>query len=308
MNDLHDVLYDVLCFFRALERPYTAVELFRMLPAHKKYTLENIYYVLSLLKKKGDIHEENGFYALAPSFSFSLPRRTQDLMYDKKWKTLLRWRFLFSLIPHIDFVCVAGSCALQNVHENSDFDVIIGCRTGRIFTVRFFAICIFNMFGIRRTRIDHTTDARNKICLNHFVTLSSYTLAPPYHAQWRYLYRNLIPLIVHNAKSWEAFLDANRSWTKLHNVFLDMRTHETSSHVLKNIFEYIGSGAFGNYFEKIIKKIQIARITRALCTTPCIDPRICYTDHELEFHPDLTKIHELLARYENCTCAFHKKM
>jgi len=55
---------------------------------------------------------------------------------EKKW---LRLRSLVRHIRHVsfvDFVLVSGSMATGEATEESDFDLLVGARAGRIFTVR----------------------------------------------------------------------------------------------------------------------------------------------------------------------------
>ena len=71
---------------------------------------------------------------------YDLKRRRQDVVWDKKWRKFLREARVFKHLPFIDFVFASGSMVLGNVRRDSDFDVLIGCRQNRIFTVRFFTI------------------------------------------------------------------------------------------------------------------------------------------------------------------------
>src|SRR3989338_8362689 len=96
-------------------------------------------------------------------------KRQQQVLYDKKWRKFLRRTWLFKYIPFVDFALAAGSMALGNVSPESDFDVIIGARPGRVFTTRFFCVVAFGVFGWRRTKLNHRESAADKICLNHFV-------------------------------------------------------------------------------------------------------------------------------------------
>ena len=49
--------------------------------------------------------------------------------------------WLFRLIPFVDFILVAGSMAMGNPCEDSDFDVIVGVRRGRIFSAVLLLVC-----------------------------------------------------------------------------------------------------------------------------------------------------------------------
>src|SRR3989344_2248763 len=96
----------------------------------------------------------------------------------KKWGLFLQRLWPFCFVPFVDFVFAAGSLATGAMHEDSDFDVIVGVRQGRIFTARFYCILAFGLFGWRRGKNDKNKAASNKICLSHFITPKSFHLSP----------------------------------------------------------------------------------------------------------------------------------
>ena len=223
--------------------------------------------------------------------------RQQQVLHDKKWIKFLRRTWIFRLIPFVDFALAAGSMATGNVHPDSDFDVIVGAKYGRIFTVRFFCTLAFGFFGWRRKRMHGSSvnelmgygqrprvDAADKVCLNHFVTDKSYRLSPPHNAYWRNLYQNLVPIFGDHKKiDW--FFSANADWVGEHNYTDDLRHRRICSWV-KKLREYLLGGRFGDWLEKILRNFQIKRIERTLKKDSGYKPRIIYSDEELEFHPD----------------------
>jgi hypothetical protein len=238
-----------------------------------------------------------------------LAKREQQVLYDKKWKKFLHRIWLFRCLPFVDFVLGAGSLAIGHVSPDSDFDVIVGAKSGRIFTARFFAATAFGLFGWRRSRLTHREFASNKICLNHFVTPTSYALKPPYTDSWRELYRNLVPVWGDHQKI-EEFFAANVHWmhekgisstssgniaraeSRGYNIIFenDLRFNPKRSSLLKKSLEYFLSGKIGNLFECFVKFIQIKKIERSLKNDEIgYKPRIVYNDQELEFHPDRRK-------------------
>src|SRR3989344_5939281 len=101
---------------------------------------------------------------------FSMERRQQDVLYDVKWKKFLHHVKLFRFIPFIDFIFASGSMALGSVRDASDFDLIVGARPGRIFTVRFFALAFFGFARLRRKKNASKGEGKDKFCFNQFVT------------------------------------------------------------------------------------------------------------------------------------------
>lgn len=235
-----------------------------------------------------------------------LVRRQQQVLYDKKWEKFLRRSWLFRFAPFCDFALAAGSMAMGNVGVDSDFDVIIGARSGRIFTARFFIVLLFGLFGWRRKRWHDKSNETNrsyrshsvadKICLNHFVTKSAFRLSPPYDNYWRNLYLSLVP-VFGQAERINQFFQANADWLEKKRVYEDDLRHiYRKSSFLKTAIEFLFSSRIGDWLEKILKRAQVDRIERSLRRdAPGFRPRIVYTDTELEFHPDTRRAAEFVS-------------
>ncbi len=225
---------------------------------------------------------------------YDLKRRRQDALLDRKWQKFLKEARVFRHLPFIDFVFAAGSMALGNVREDSDFDVLAGCRQNRLFTARFFAVAAFGLLGVKKSKaIREKNEARDKICLNHFVSPPSYRLSPPYNIYWEELYRNLVPLFG-SPEVVKKFFKANDWIDPPRHYFEDIRTIKEGSFV-KKILESSLSGKVGDFLEKILKNLQIKRIAGGLKRYPLgYKPRFKYETGELEFHTDTSRIDSLL--------------
>ena len=186
--------------------------------------------------------------------------------------------------------------ATGNVSIDSDFDVIVGVRRGRMFSARFFSILVCDLFGWRRRNLDHGAAAADTICLNHFVTEAAYRLSPPYEEYWKLLYRRLVPVCGH-AKNIQAFFDANRDWRGGHiEIRADRRYRSTKGSVFKRGGEQLLSGMCGNWFEKLFRAFQLRRIQEKLVPRAGYRPRLTINDEELELHLDTRRIEEFNAR------------
>ncbi len=234
-----------------------------------------------------------------PSVEFSLKRRQQDVLFDKKWLQFLKLEHFFRHLPFIDFVLGAGSMALGNVHQDSDFDVIVGAKTGRIFTARFFCVLMFGLLGRRRRKLSHREAASNKICFNHFVAPQGYCLKPPHNIYWQELYKNLVPIYGRKEKIRE-FFEAN-DWVERRIYSDDLRHQFYQPSFVGFILEKILGGGLGDYMERFLRHIQIKRIQKSLKDGLGFDhaergfePRLIFNDEELEFHPDTLRINILV--------------
>lgn len=225
----------------------------------------------------------------------------EDSIANKKWKKFVHRAKLFNSVPFVDFALAAGSMAIGNSHKYSDFDVIVGVKNGRIFTARFFAVMLFGLRGWRRKRgHDKNVDKRavsDKICLSHWVTENSYRLSPPHNEYWDKLYRSLVPLVGDEEKINKLF-EAN-DWTSAPPI---RRRKDKFAPMNKTLFrklsESILSGRLGDFVEKILKSIQVSRIERGINDKNNHNPRIIYSDDELEFHPDTKRIDNMIANKE----------
>lgn len=214
-----------------------------------------------------------------------MQRRRGQVLYDLKWKKFLRRARLFRWVPFLDFAIAAGSMALGSVSLVSDFDVIVGARRGRIFTVRFFCILFFGIFGWRRSRLDHKILAADKLCFNHFVTENSYRLTPPYNRYWRELYPKLIP-VCGSPRLISDFLAANKSWVEMPDFSAeDLRYCAGSASRVAIFLERIFCGRIGDFLERVLRAVQVWKIKRGLARHPDLDNlRMAYRDSLLEFH------------------------
>lgn len=224
----------------------------------------------------------------------SIGQRQTQVLCDKKWRKLLKRAWLFRLIPFVEFVFGSGSLALGNVSPDSDFDVLIGARQGRIFSARFFCLAIFCLFGLARTRLDHGGSSRDKFCFNHFITSEAYKLSPPHTQSWQELYLNLVP-VYGNMETINYFWKINSEWMGAQKKWVDdLRYAREDSFWIKKFLEGLLYGVMGDVLEASLKYLQIKKIERSLRTASVgYKPRVVYNDNELEFHPDRRKFEEV---------------
>lgn len=223
-------------------------------------------------------------------------------LFEQKWKILSRRMWLFRYIPFIDFVLVAGSMAMGNPKENSDFDVIVGVKYGRIFTVRFLCWLLFGALGLyaRHNGANHPRRYKNKLCFNHFVTEESYKLSGPYNAYWQKLYQSLIPMYG-SPVAIRSFQDANAAWAGAPKSGIYNPKDKYRKNFIKLFLEKAFIGHLGYFIETKLKALQVKSIEKSIKRKlnpksrffmggSEYKPRIRYGDDELEFHPDTKRI------------------
>jgi hypothetical protein len=89
------------------------------------------------------------------------------------------------------------------------------------------------------------------------------------------------------------FLQANE-WVKREEPRFDGRWQSTKFNLFRRVSEVVLGGKVGNFFERIVKFWQLRRIQKKI--PPAGVGRVYISDEELEFHPDLRRIEEVVGR------------
>ncbi len=159
-----------------------------------------------------------------------------QIIYDKKMIKLLNRSWLFNFVPFLDSVFIAGSLAIGNIHENSDFDVIVKTTESKLYTSRFFCLLLFGLFNWRRS-VDNPRDG---FCFNCFVAGlprrkagNNQLILEPHNEYGRQLSSNLIPIEI------------------------------SRNYAVKNL-ERLFMGKLGISLEKFLKSWQLKRINKNL--------------------------------------------
>src|SRR3989344_6275256 len=137
--------------------------------------LDEVSEELDRLIKSGILAEKNGFYFLNGRDDLYDLRIERQKIADKKWKKFLKLTKFLALTPFLRGFFASGSMALGNADKESDFDVLIIAKTGRLYVCRSFLWLISSLLGVRRKRFDKR--APNKFCFNHYITDSNLYLS-----------------------------------------------------------------------------------------------------------------------------------
>ena len=291
------VYYDILDF------PLTAGEVFKFLInperfgkdqgstfylesyPHARLSLAEVLNYLGILVEKGKLEELNGFYFLSGRENLYQERIEKNKMAEEKWKRTRRYLFLAQAIPYIEAVFASGSLALGHTGEESDLDVLVVVKAGRIWLARVLLSLAMSILGVRRKKKERT--APNKICLNHYIATDS--LRIPFESLYTaQSYAHLVPLYWKNKTVVENFWKANRSWVekflcRWDGAYAYQRRAIRSSRLLEGVKlileKTLNRLGLADWLEKVSRKIQLQRINLNL------PGRITANDRQLEFHP-----------------------
>ncbi len=260
-----------------------------------QYSIFNIQYFLNhseYLKKH--INQELGFYFLKNRTNIVQERLDRKKIADEKWKKSKKIFWIMQIIPFTKLVMASGSFALCNTRKDSDVDLMIVAKKGRIWTVRTFFTLLTSLLRVKRHK-DRTEDM---ICLNHYITDKS--LKIPFESLYTaQLYYHILS-IYNSDEDRKLFLKFQKEneWMKKYLENYEFSELEGLRSIRRNkallfiskLFEFILSGKIGDYFEKKMSEIQSERIKK--------DPlnmkkggRITISDTQLEFHPDSHESH-----------------
>ncbi len=177
----------------------------------------------------------------------------QKGIFDHAWHGLLGKVWIFEWIPFVDLVLVSGSLATGDAHRNSDWDVIVGTRPGRMYTARFFCLGIFRLLGLRT----HIAARGRGFCLNHFIATDA-RLDAPEDAYARALAASLVP-VVGTREAIGEFLTASGAMRE--GIFANVRYRYRKEKIpLVACAETLFDFAFGAWGEALMRRIQERRI------------------------------------------------
>ena len=321
LNTLEKSIIATICYYDILDYPLTNFEIYKYLVnvsglnqnrGSQEHLLSanleadapiypssypNIINILedsSELKKI--ISQKNGFYFLKGRSEIIKKHIWREKIADAKWKKARRIIWLLQIIPFVKMIAISGSLAFGNTHQQSDIDLLIIAKSGRIWICRTFVTFLTSILGVRR----HGNNTRDKICLNHYITDESLEIPfkSLYNAQ---SYFRLVPVAEKQKFIFQEFQKANE-WMKDYLVFWPEfgKRHSGMSLSAKNLrkirkskiltiftkfLEIILNGRIGNNFERILAKYEKARIEKdPLRKKP--GGRITVDSAQLEFHPD----------------------
>ena len=199
---------------------------------------------------------------------------------------MLRLGWMFPAIAFVRGIWINGSLALNDTDKQSDFDVLVVAKFGRLYTARFFLSLAASFMGARRKR--GQTSAPDKFCFNHYITDATLAISSRslYSAQ---VYSHLKPVL---GEELLGKFYADNSWMYRYIFRANhgeelIRRNLSRSPLLsfkKNFWEWILGGRIGNLVEKILRYFQQERIRKNPITYEA-GGRVIWNDSELEFHP-----------------------
>ena len=291
MNDLDRSILATLAYYGSFGWPLTLVELYaRLIPQLRlggratAVTLDDITERLEVLGKIGTVTARGGLYTLG---AFDIADRVHmEKEQAQKWRHLRRWAWWLQAVPYIHALFASGSLALGNVEADSDWDVMVVARSGRLYLARLGLLAAASLMGRLRVKTDR--DAADKFCFNHYVTTDG--LALRHHSLYTaHGLATLVP-IMDTSRTLERLWQANDwmgQYVPLPTSAEFVRRRVTPSRFLMTVqrtLEVILDATLGDTLERGVRRWMQRRIA-ATPATHEHGGRVSADDQELEFHP-----------------------
>lgn len=306
--NLDRAIYDTIRYYALFDMPVTAVQIWRSLivVGQSAARLDHIRYhdIRHVLATSAWLHEriekQWGYYFLSGQQEAIERRLQRYLLAQHKWRAAKRAAKFLALVPFVQALFGSGSLALYNTRPESDLDVFVVARAGRIWTARLGLLFVSQLLGRRRTHWE--AQAPDKICLNHHITDADVVMPPAVRNVFTAVaYTHLVPLFNHNLLA--EFEDMNWQWVQQYLVTpptfsLRHRQAITLGRLrlwLKKQLEAFLQEPVGDWLEKQARYLQLRAIARH--SQPGQAGRIVATDRELAFHPD-TRVPALLKKFQ----------
>ncbi|MFC1700807.1 hypothetical protein ACFLZ0_01575 [Patescibacteria group bacterium] len=250
------IYYDVLGGY-----PLTAFEIY-------KY-LDNCFCkfsdIFDILDNSSKIIQKNGFYFIKNNDSLIVKQRIErQKIADKKWRKTIRIVKWFQIVPYLRMVAVSGSLSLNNTKEQSDLDLLIMAKYGRVWIVRFFLSVLTQIIGQRR----HNKAIKDKICLNQYIT-DEFLEFKLQNLSNAHSCANLVPIL--ELDEFQEFINENQWLQEFLPVYYSIQNNKKHFKVIKqsNILrfiakslEFVFNNKLGDFIEKTIGNWQKNKIIR----------------------------------------------
>ncbi len=281
-----------LAYFDIFAYPVTLLELHCFLWGTAPNTLSDVLDTLRYLTAAKQIEEHNGRYCLFGRSEIISLHSQRIHALDTKLAIANHAGRLCRFVPFLQAFFVCNTVAQGTAEKDSDIDVFIIIRHGRLWLARLMTTLLLSLFRLRR----HGRYITDRVCLSFYATddaLNLSTLAipggDPYLTYWIH---QLIPIFDPNTL-YETIQKENH-WTK---KFLPNATHAfypapkirvedtPVSKSVRRLVETLWSGKYGDLLEKHARGIQLQKMKQKTHPRGSSNPtHVVVSDTLLKFH------------------------
>jgi len=256
--NLKDSILKTIAYFDLFDFPLTAEEIKEYLYNYNKpIHIKEIKGTLEQMKEDEIIEEIKEHFVLKERVSIVEVRKARKFIAEKLWNRTKLYGQYMRTVPFVRMVAVCNNLSYDNPNEQSDIDLFIVIKPGRMWLARLIISLILQFYGVRR----HGNKIAGRFCLSFFVTTNKLNMEylqikplDPYLAYWTKL---LSP--IYGEEIYEEFKKENETWIKEKYGLKfsdDSKKHMyvESDSKLKKFFEWLFGGLIGNLIERLLKK------------------------------------------------------
>ena len=236
------------------------------------------------------VDKETGLYYLEGRNEVVQIRKERQQYLGKKLKIAERAVKKLRFVPFLRAVFLCNNIAFGTADKDSDIDVFIIVRDGRVWIARFFATLFLHIFFLRR----HGNKIKDRICLSFYcsdkyLNLREIRIAKPdvYLIYW---IASLIP--IYDPDNLEEKVQSANGWILEYvpNGFkrikqLEIIKNNKFSKLFKKTLEKMWQGGYGKLIEGQMKGAQIAKMKlNAYSVQDEKNNEVIINDKMLKFH------------------------
>lgn len=292
-ENLKKSILQTLAYFDIFDHPLTKEELFRYLyKSNLDLKIDYVDFIEQLKNNlQGMVEEKYGFYFLSGRVEIVNVRQSKVKLIEEKMKIAVQGIKKIARVPFVKAVFVCNTLGYGVVDEDSDIDVFIIVRQGRLFIARALVTMYLGLTRIRRTK----KKIKNKICLSFYTADNNLDLENISVENDIYLVYWLGVLIpVYDSNNLHQKIIQSNSWVNKYLVN-GLQNFSSSYHwrinntkftqLIKNFFEKIWSNSYGDMIESQAKGMQLAKMKMNFSSIQNEDnTRVVVSDEMLKFH------------------------
>lgn len=309
LNELEKSIVSTLAYFKVHKYPLTLMEIYKwrnqnfqfpiLQQAQDKFSdfqpeKIKVSDIQEALDKKDNLKKiikcKNGFYYLDGSEDLVELRKKRHNLAQDRWKKLRKIAKILQIIPNIKMFAACNTLVLNDIKENSDIDVFVIIKEGRMWQTRFYITALVALLGQWR----HKSNIANKICLSFYITDKNLNLKrlskKPYDPMLVYWITFVYPLL--DRGIYDKFIEEN-NWIReyLPNVIkynpnlLERKVDKIFIFdILRRLSEAVLNTKIGDLLEKLFKNIQEGKMKKNTDSWKRDDTDVIISDQMLKFH------------------------
>lgn len=285
-NALRKSILKTIAFFDLFDFPLTADEILEYLYQYRKPVhIKEVRGLLGMLHEAGELEQIKDYYVIKGRGKIIDTRKARKFIAEKFWTRTTLYGQYMRAVPFVRMIAVCNNLAYDNPSEQSDIDLFIVVKPGRMWFARLLITLILQYYGVRR----HGSKVTGRFCLSFFVTeealdVSQFSLKEedPYLAYWT---KFLSPIMGRSVYA---------DYVKVNERFLKKYGLKFSEDQLKHMYlykpkwskkfgEWLFGGFLGNAAEWLLKQ-TLKRKTLKSAKSLGPESSVIVSDQILKFH------------------------